>query len=137
MQLVDYLDKGARAHPDAPCLTMGAQTLTYAEVQERSHQVAELGVNVDSVAAQEVVLVGVIAAGDDVVPRVRDKARASVVVPDFGKPRLTTRIVILPVPVVPATRLRPAALQGPSEAGRPGRARTVRATACPFAPCAI
>ncbi|MET7477402.1 long-chain fatty acid--CoA ligase [Streptomyces sp. NPDC005648] len=40
MRLTDYLDKGASLGPDAPCLTTGADTLTYGEVQELSWQVA-------------------------------------------------------------------------------------------------
>ena len=34
MRLVDYLDKGASLGPDAPCLTMGERSLSYAEVQD-------------------------------------------------------------------------------------------------------
>lgn len=40
MQLVDYLDKGARANPQAPCLTLGDTTQSYAEVQRHSHRLA-------------------------------------------------------------------------------------------------
>jgi acyl-CoA synthetase (AMP-forming)/AMP-acid ligase II len=38
--LYDYLDKGASLGPAAPCLTMGGTSLSYAEVQELSYQVA-------------------------------------------------------------------------------------------------
>jgi fatty-acyl-CoA synthase len=40
MSLAAYLDKGASLGPDAPCLTMGARTLSYGEVQEVSRRVA-------------------------------------------------------------------------------------------------
>ena len=40
MQLHDYLDKGAALGGDAPCLTMGEATLSYAQVQAWSHRVA-------------------------------------------------------------------------------------------------
>ena len=40
MSLVGYLDKGASLGPDAPCLTMGERSLTYAEVQDLSRRVA-------------------------------------------------------------------------------------------------
>ena len=39
MRLVDYLDKGAQLGADAPCLTMNARDLSYAEVQAISHRV--------------------------------------------------------------------------------------------------
>jgi acyl-CoA synthetase (AMP-forming)/AMP-acid ligase II len=38
--LTEYLDKGASLGPDAPCLTMGASTLSYADVQRLSRLVA-------------------------------------------------------------------------------------------------
>jgi acyl-CoA synthetase (AMP-forming)/AMP-acid ligase II len=38
--LYDYLDKGASLGPAAPCLTIGGTSLSYAEVQELSYQVA-------------------------------------------------------------------------------------------------
>jgi fatty-acyl-CoA synthase len=41
MRLTDYLDKGASLGPGEPCLIMGEQTLTYAEVQRLSWQVAQ------------------------------------------------------------------------------------------------
>lgn len=40
MSLVSYLDKGATLGPDAPCLTMGERSLSYAEVQDFSRRVA-------------------------------------------------------------------------------------------------
>ena len=40
MSLAAYLDKGASLGPDAPCLTMGERSLTYAEVQDFSRRVA-------------------------------------------------------------------------------------------------
>jgi len=40
MSLVGYLDKGASLGPDAPCLTMGEGSLSYAAVKEFSHRVA-------------------------------------------------------------------------------------------------
>ena len=40
MRLVDYLDKGASLGPDAPCLTTGGETLSYADVQQLSHRIA-------------------------------------------------------------------------------------------------
>jgi acyl-CoA synthetase (AMP-forming)/AMP-acid ligase II len=40
MSLATYLDKGASLGPDAPCLTMGERSLTYAEVQDFSRRVA-------------------------------------------------------------------------------------------------
>lgn len=40
MRLVDYLDKGASLGPEAPCLTTDGQSLSYAQVQQLSHQVA-------------------------------------------------------------------------------------------------
>jgi fatty-acyl-CoA synthase len=40
VRLYDYLDKGASLGPAAPCLTMGGTSLSYAEVQELSYQVA-------------------------------------------------------------------------------------------------
>jgi fatty-acyl-CoA synthase len=40
VRLTDYLDKGASLGPEAPCLTMGGQTLTYGDVQRLSWQVA-------------------------------------------------------------------------------------------------
>jgi fatty-acyl-CoA synthase len=40
MSLVGYLDKGASLGPDAPCLTMGERSLSYAEVQDLSFRVA-------------------------------------------------------------------------------------------------
>src|SRR5688500_16956783 len=40
MSLVAYLDKGASLGPDAPCLTMGERSLSYAEVQDLSRRVA-------------------------------------------------------------------------------------------------
>ena len=39
MRLTDYLDKGASLGADAPCLTMGASDLSYAEVQALSHRI--------------------------------------------------------------------------------------------------
>jgi acyl-CoA synthetase (AMP-forming)/AMP-acid ligase II len=38
--LYDYLDKGASLGPESPCLTMNGTSLSYAEVQELSFQVA-------------------------------------------------------------------------------------------------
>ncbi|TCP45078.1 acyl-CoA synthetase (AMP-forming)/AMP-acid ligase II [Tamaricihabitans halophyticus] len=40
MELTYYLDKGASLDPSAPCLTMGDSSLSYADVQELSWQVA-------------------------------------------------------------------------------------------------
>jgi fatty-acyl-CoA synthase len=40
MSLVGYLDKGASLGPDAPCLTMGERSLSYAEVQDLSRRIA-------------------------------------------------------------------------------------------------
>ena len=40
MSLTDYLDKGASLGGDAPCLTLGEQTLSYRDVQDLSHSVA-------------------------------------------------------------------------------------------------
>ncbi len=40
VRLTDYLDKGASLGPDAPCLTMAADTLSYGDVQEISFAVA-------------------------------------------------------------------------------------------------
>jgi len=40
LRLFDYLDKGASLGPDLPCLTMDGVSLSYADVQEFSHQVA-------------------------------------------------------------------------------------------------
>ena len=40
MSLAAYLDKGASLGPDAPCLTMGERSLSYAEVQDLSRRVA-------------------------------------------------------------------------------------------------
>jgi fatty-acyl-CoA synthase len=40
MSLVSYLDKGASLGPDAPCLTMGERSMSYAEVQDLSRRVA-------------------------------------------------------------------------------------------------
>ncbi|WP_152366153.1 acyl-CoA synthetase [Microlunatus speluncae] len=40
MRLIDYLDKGASLGPDAPCLTLGAQTRSYGEVQRLSWRIA-------------------------------------------------------------------------------------------------
>ncbi len=40
MSLVAYLDKGVSLGPDAPCLTMGERSLSYAEVQDLSRRVA-------------------------------------------------------------------------------------------------
>jgi fatty-acyl-CoA synthase len=55
MTLCEYLDKGASLGPDAPCLVAGERTLSYLDVQELSHRVADAlqrsGVRVgDSVA---------------------------------------------------------------------------------------
>ncbi|NVM88689.1 long-chain fatty acid--CoA ligase [Variovorax sp. SG517] len=40
MRLVDYLDKGAQLGAHSPCLTMGASSLSYAQVQRISWRVA-------------------------------------------------------------------------------------------------
>ncbi|MEV5964109.1 long-chain fatty acid--CoA ligase [Kribbella sp. NPDC051952] len=40
MRLVDYLDKGASLGPDAACLTTDGKTLSYAEVQQLSYEIA-------------------------------------------------------------------------------------------------
>jgi acyl-CoA synthetase (AMP-forming)/AMP-acid ligase II len=40
MSLVAYLDKGASLGPDAPCLTMGERSMSYAEVQDLSRRIA-------------------------------------------------------------------------------------------------
>jgi fatty-acyl-CoA synthase len=40
MSLAAYLDKGASLGPDAPCLTMGELSLSYAQVQDLSRRVA-------------------------------------------------------------------------------------------------
>ncbi|MET9224315.1 long-chain fatty acid--CoA ligase [Lentzea sp. NPDC003310] len=40
MRLSDYLDKGASLGGDAPCLTIGGVSQTYAEVQRRSREIA-------------------------------------------------------------------------------------------------
>lgn len=40
MRLADYLDKGASLGPDAPCLTTGGQTRTYAQVVDLSARIA-------------------------------------------------------------------------------------------------
>jgi fatty-acyl-CoA synthase len=40
MRLTDYLDKGASLGPEAPCLTMGGETLSYQEVQRLAGQIA-------------------------------------------------------------------------------------------------
>lgn len=40
MRLTDYLDKGASLGPDAPCLMMDGQDLSYAEVQRLSYRIA-------------------------------------------------------------------------------------------------
>lgn len=40
MRLIDYLDEGASLGAQAPCLTMGAKDLSYADVQRLSHRVA-------------------------------------------------------------------------------------------------
>jgi fatty-acyl-CoA synthase len=40
MRLTDYLDKGASLGEDAPCLTMGEASLSYAEVQRHTYRVA-------------------------------------------------------------------------------------------------
>src|SRR3954454_4162942 len=40
MRLVDYLDKGASLGPDAACLTTDGTSISYADVQELSRQVA-------------------------------------------------------------------------------------------------
>jgi len=39
MRLVDYLDKGAQLGAASPCLTMGGEDLSYADVQAISHRV--------------------------------------------------------------------------------------------------
>ena len=40
MRLVDYLDKGASLGPDAPCLTMDGNDLSYGDVQRLSYRIA-------------------------------------------------------------------------------------------------
>src|ERR1700678_4355240 len=40
MRLTDYLDKGASLGPDRPCLTMGALSLSYGDVQRLSYTIA-------------------------------------------------------------------------------------------------
>ncbi|GAA2052874.1 acyl-CoA synthetase [Williamsia deligens] len=40
MTLAFYLDKGASLGPDAPCLTLGGESLTYGDVVDLSHAVA-------------------------------------------------------------------------------------------------
>ncbi|HEX3748939.1 MAG TPA: AMP-binding protein [Streptosporangiaceae bacterium] len=40
MRLTDYLDKGASLGPEAPCLTMGGETLSYQDVQSLAGQIA-------------------------------------------------------------------------------------------------
>jgi fatty-acyl-CoA synthase len=40
VRLIDYLDKGASLGADAPCLTMDGNCLSYAEVQDFTHRVA-------------------------------------------------------------------------------------------------
>jgi len=40
MRIVDYLDKGASLHPDAPCLTTDGRSMTYAAVRGLSFRVA-------------------------------------------------------------------------------------------------
>jgi acyl-CoA synthetase (AMP-forming)/AMP-acid ligase II len=40
MRLTDYLDKGASLGPEAPCLTTAGHTLSYADVQRLSGQIA-------------------------------------------------------------------------------------------------
>ncbi len=40
MRLTDFLDKGASLGPEAPCLTTGGRTLTYADVQRLSWRIA-------------------------------------------------------------------------------------------------
>jgi acyl-CoA synthetase (AMP-forming)/AMP-acid ligase II len=40
MRLHDYLDKGASLGGDAPCLTIGGVSTSYAEVRQRSHTIA-------------------------------------------------------------------------------------------------
>ncbi|MDX6248910.1 MAG: fatty-acyl-CoA synthase, partial [Kribbellaceae bacterium] len=40
MRFYDYLDKGASLGPESPCLTMNGTSLSYAEVQQLSFQVA-------------------------------------------------------------------------------------------------
>jgi acyl-CoA synthetase (AMP-forming)/AMP-acid ligase II len=40
MRLIDYLDKGAMLGEKSPCLTMGANDLSYGEVRRFSHRVA-------------------------------------------------------------------------------------------------
>lgn len=42
MRLIDYLDKGAMLGADAPCLTMDAKDLSYAQVQGLTNQVARV-----------------------------------------------------------------------------------------------
>jgi fatty-acyl-CoA synthase len=50
MRLSDYLDKGASLGPSSPCLTMGATSLTYADVQVLSFRIA-FALQRDGVAA--------------------------------------------------------------------------------------
>ncbi len=40
MRIIDYLDKGASLGPGRACLTMDGITLSYAEVQRRTHRIA-------------------------------------------------------------------------------------------------
>ncbi|XVX20428.1 AMP-binding protein [Actinomycetota bacterium] len=40
MRVVDFLDKGASIGPDRPCLTTDGESLTYAQVQQTSYEVA-------------------------------------------------------------------------------------------------
>ncbi len=40
MRIVDYLDKGASLGPERPCLTMAGASLSYADVQRRTYNVA-------------------------------------------------------------------------------------------------
>jgi len=56
MRLVDYLDKGASLGADAPCLTMDAQDLSYAEVQGLSYRVAR-GLVASGIAAGDKVAI--------------------------------------------------------------------------------
>jgi fatty-acyl-CoA synthase len=56
MRLIDYLDKGAMLGEHAPCLTMGAADLSYAEVQRISHRVAR-GLQRSGIAAGDKVAV--------------------------------------------------------------------------------
>ena len=121
MSLVAYLDKGASLGPDAPCLTMGERSLSYAEVQDLSRRVAgalaRSGVRPgDSVA---------ILSGNDphvVRLRLRDRPRRGGVVPGQpaqrggGEPRAAR-----------ALRLHGAALPaGLRAAGRPRSATGCR-----------